>query len=238
MQINPIELAKYEQLLKTVSDERDGGLDEISKKDIQANNNKRFTLNYGLPTYEVAQRSFGDEYGGWRVNNSVTTTSFINFKRVPATGHGSSVGDKFHLSVAPQDVIKAYDIISKLVAAENSPIDSWKVTDMGRLRGDTPQERRISQGAQFTLYPKPDRANGTYSPEYMGKLHSLVATIEQELRAAGIGQSEHKPASDVSARDWQFTSYRNENRSGRAGSPDQSAALKQEPFFQLVSFAD
>ncbi|WP_294735269.1 type III effector [uncultured Pseudomonas sp.] len=215
-----------------------GGLEDMEQKQLAATNNALFKLNYSAPTYEVAQQSSGEIYGGWSVNNTVDETSFINFKRVPPNGQGQTAGDKFHISVAPQDVTKAYDILSKLLTAENSPIDSWKVTDMGRLTQNTAGERRISQGAQFTLYPKPDRADGTYSPEYMGKLQSLVKTIEQELRGAGIGQSEHKPASDVSAQQWQYASYRNANRSDRQGSPDQSDALKKEPFFKLISSAN
>lgn len=208
-----------------------GGAENISKADIAPYTRTCFKLNHAAPTFEVAQRSSGQSYGGWRVENEARR-SFISFKRTQPRKHEESVGDKFHISVSKADVPKAFEILSKLINAENSPINAWKTTDVTRT---DPRDTRLSQGAQFTLYPKPDRADGTYSPEFLGKTQALVNTIEQELKCAGIRKSDHKPASDVSAPQWGYVSYRNEHRSNRVGSESQSAALRDEPFFKLTS---
>ncbi|MTD21751.1 type III effector [Pseudomonas sp. CCM 7891] len=209
----------------------------MRQEDIAPYANARFTPNYGAPTYEVAQQASGEIHGGWSVKNNAINNKkfpFISLKRNPPVEEEKSVGDKFHISVNPKDMPKAFEIISRLINAEESPLNSWKATDTSRV---DPRDTRISLGAQFTLYPKPDRADGTYSPEYMGKTQALITTIEQELQAAGIGQSDNKPASDVSAPQWHYASYRNEFRSDREGSPSQSASLKEEPFFKLMSSA-
>ncbi|OPA89000.1 type III effector [Pseudomonas fluorescens] len=207
----------------------------MRKADIAPFANTRFTLNYAAPTYEVAQQSSGQIHGGWRVENKALRHEnfpFIKFTRIPPKGGGQTPGDKFHISVAKKDVPKAFELISRLINSPESPIDSWKTSDVDRM---DPRDTRLSLGAQFTLYPKPDRADGTYSPEFMGKMHALVSTIEQQLQAEGVGRSDHPPASDVSAPQWRYTSYRNEHRSDREGSAGQTEALKNEPFFKLVA---
>lgn len=218
--------------------ESTAGLERVSKEEVAANTPAHFALNNGAPTYEVAQQTRNHQYAGWRVSNTAMTgeNAFINFKREPRNGQGHSVGDKFHLSVEPKDVPKAYGIISKILNAQDSPIDSWKMTDLSRLVVQGASDERVSSGAQFTIYAKPDRADDTYSPQYMGKVRGLVQAIEEALQKAGIGQSSHKPASDVAADHWQYVTYRNENRSQRQGSAEQSDQLRQEPFFKLASF--
>lgn len=209
-----------------------GGLENMSQADIARHANVRFTSNYGAPTYQVAQQASGEIYGGWKVENhglKKANFPFIKFNRVPPRDESPSVGDKFHISVAPKDLPKAFEIISRLINSEESPINSWKTSDLDRIKGE-----RLSLGGQFTLYPKPDRSDGTYSPEYMGKIQALIKTIEQELHAEGVQPSDHKPDSDVAAPEWGYVSYRNEIRSDRHGSEEQSALLRNEPFFKLI----
>lgn len=210
-----------------------GGLENMRQADVAHHANVRFTSNFGAPTYEVAQQASGEIHSGWKVENHAlkkANFAFIKFNRMPARDESPSVGDKFHISVAPKDLPKAFEIISRLVNSEESPINSWKASDVDRIRGT-----RLSLGGQFTLYPKPDRSDGTYSPQYMGKIQALVKTIEQELRAEGIQPSDHKPDSDVAAPEWGYVSYRNEVRSDRQGSANQNASLKREPFFKLTA---
>lgn len=228
-----------ESLIKAMLDGENphdtGGLENMRKEDIAPYTHARFTPNFCAPTFEVALQSKGETYGCWSVKNHAVEDKsypYITLKRTPAKKEGKSVGDKFHISVDKKDVPKAFEVISKVINAEDSPINSWKTTDVTR---SDPRNTRLTLGAQFTLYPKPDRTDGTYSPAYMGKIHALVKTIERELQAAGVGQSDHKPASDVSAPQWGYVSYRNEVRSDREGSPQQSASLKEEPFFKLTS---
>ncbi len=230
-----ISLGVRDALLNGRSPFDTGGLENMSNADVARHANVRFSPNYGAPTFEVAQQSTGEVLGGWSCENKALKLKkfpFIKFTRTPAKEEGKSVGDKFHISVTQKDVPKAFEVISTLIHSEDSPINSWKTTDVSRV---DPRDTRISQGAQFTLYPKPDRTDGTYSPEHMGKIRALVKALEQELQEAGVGKSEHKPASDVSAPQWGYVSYRNEVRSDRQGSESQSAALKQEPFFKLIA---
>ncbi|KPB72056.1 Type III secretion system effector HopAI1 [Pseudomonas syringae pv. maculicola] len=66
----------------------------------------------------------------------------------------------------------------------------------------------------------------------------MISSIEQELKSAGVEQSNHRPDSDVAPEHWTYASYRNEHKSNRAGSSNQHKNLEAEPFFQLVSFSD
>ncbi len=213
-----------------------GDLEEMRKEDIAPYTNQRFSLNLNVPNLEVARHASNEHHGGWQINNNLANTRypFITLKRSAARQEQKSVGDKLHISVNQKDVPKAFEVMGKLINSQESPINSWKVTDIARI---DPRDTRLSQGAQFTLYPKPDLPDGSYSPKHIGKINALVRTLEQSLAAQGIEKSEHKPASDVSAPQWEYASYRNEFRSDRQGSSSQSTALKEEPFFKLVSYA-
>ncbi|RMP24365.1 Type III effector phosphothreonine lyase [Pseudomonas coronafaciens pv. atropurpurea] len=217
-------------------------LNRMNKGEVLAHTQTRFVLNHRAPTYEIVQRARGENHGGWTAFNKCRMTGtdmFIHMDRRAPKSKGEFAGDKFHLSVAPEHVARAFDAIGKLLQADDSPVDKWKVTDMSGVHTNAPPEQeRITQGAQFTLYAKPDRADNTYSPEYMGKMRGLISSIEHELRAAGIAQSRNRPASDVAPGHWAYASYRNEHKSERAGSSSQANELETEPFFQLVSFPD
>lgn len=229
------ELNRIKALLSGDKTYETGGVEHIRQSDIAPYTNTRFTPNYAAPTFEVAQQSSGEIHGGWRVKNYALHDKkfpFIKLTRTPSKEEGPSVGDKFHISVEKKDVPKAFEIISRIVNSPESPINSWKTSDVDRM---DPRDTRLSLGAQFTLYAKPDRTDGTYSPEHMGKMQALVNTLEHALQAEGIGRSDHPPASDVSAPQWRYTSYRNENRSDRKGSTAHTEALKNEPFFKLVT---
>ncbi|MGN2434960.1 type III secretion system effector phosphothreonine lyase [Pseudomonas syringae] len=217
-------------------------LSRLNEGEVLANTQTRFALNHHAPTYEVAQRALGENHGGWTAVNQFKMTGtdmFIHMDRREPRSKGDFVGDKFHLSVAPRHVASAFDAIGKLLQADDSPVDKWKVTDMSCVHTYSPaQHARVTQGAQFTLYAKPDRADNTYSPEYMGKMRGMISSIERELHAAGVPQSNHRPESDVAPGHWAYASYRNEHRSERAGSSSQANELEREPFFKLVSFPD
>ncbi|KAA8691291.1 Type III effector phosphothreonine lyase [Pseudomonas caricapapayae] len=217
-------------------------LSRLNPGEVRANTQTRFALNHRAPTYAVAQRARGENHGGWTVFNTFRATGtdlFIHMDRREPKSKGDFAGDKFHLSVAPEHVASAFDAIGKLLQADDSPVDKWKVTDMNSVQTHSSAEQaRVTQGAQFTLYAKPDRADNTYSPQYMGKMRGMISSIEHALRAAGVAQSRHRPASDVAPGHWAYASYRNEHRSERAGSASQVNELQTEPFFQLVSLPD
>ncbi|WP_024666873.1 type III secretion system effector phosphothreonine lyase [Pseudomonas syringae] len=217
-------------------------LRHMNHAEVRAHTPTRFTLNHRAPTYEVAQSALGENHGGWTAVNKFKVTEsevFIHMERSDSRSKGDFAGDKIHLSVAPQHVASAFNAIGKILQADDSPVDKWKVTDMSCASSDLqPEKKRVTQGAQFTLYAKPDRADNTYSPEYMGKMRGMISSIERELHTAGVQQSNNRPASDVAPGHWAYASYRNEHRSERAGSSSQANELEKEPFFQLVSFPD
>lgn len=92
----------------------------------------------------------------------------------------------------------------------------------------------MSVSAQFTLYIKPDQENSQYSASLLHNIRDFIACLESRLFNNGIipGQC---PGSDVHPESWQYLSYRNELRSGRSGSEMQSRALRQEPFYRLMT---
>lgn len=214
----------------------------MNRNEVAANTQTRFALNHGAPTYDVASRGRGEQHAGWSAFNQSAMTgtdAFIHMDRVSPKSQGDFAGDKIHLSVAPQHVEAAFNAIAKILQAEDGPVDKWKVTDMSRMHPKMPAEqRRVTLGAQFTIYAKPDRPDNTYSPQYMGKLRGMIKSVEHELRQAGIAPSTHRPTSDVASQHWQFASYRNEKSSDRGNSPTQHQGLEHEPFFQLVAFPD
>ena len=65
-------------------------------------------------------------------------------------------------------VPQAFQLLSKLLLLEDSPIDEWKVTDMEQVD----PESRVRLGAQFTLYVKPDQENSNYSPGLLLKVNN------------------------------------------------------------------
>lgn len=214
----------------------------MSRNDVAASTQTRFALNHGAPTYDVAMRGRGEQHAGWSAFNQSALTgtdAFIHMDRVSPKSQGDFAGDKIHLSVAPQHVEAAFNAIAKILQAEDSPVDKWKVTDMSRMHANmSPEQQRVTLGAQFTIYAKPDRPDHTYSPQYMGKLRGMIKSVENELRHAGVAPSSNRPTSDVSSQHWQFASYRNERNSERVGSPTRNQGLEHEPFFQLVAFPD
>ncbi|KAF1030210.1 MAG: MAPK phosphothreonine lyase [Pseudomonas sp.] len=217
-------------------------LRSMSRGEVAAHTQSRFIPNHGAPTYDVALSSRGETHSGWRTFNqsqATGTDAFIHMDRAQPQSQGDYAGDKIHLSVAPQHVATAFNAIGKILQAQDGPVDKWKVTDMTRAGPHmSPEQARVSLGAQFTIYAKPDRPDNTYSPQYMGKMRGMIASIEQELRQAGVTPSSHRPASDVAPQHWQFASYRNEQNADRTASPTQRERLMHEPFFNLIAFPD
>lgn len=143
-------------------------------------------------------------------------------------------GDKLHISVDAAHIEQAYEVLKPLLFSQHSPIDKWKVTDTASSAN---AQSRVVQGAQFTLYIKTDSKTTGYEGKTIKQVQNLIQNIESRIAAAGIAPGA-KPNSDVSADHWQFVSYRNEKRSDREGGAAQSARLRHEPFYQLVSASE
>lgn len=155
---------------------------------------------------------------------------FIHARREQPHCQGHFAGDKFHLSVERTLVPEVFRMLGGLLLSETSPIDTWKVTDIERA---DPQAR-VSVGAQFTLYVKPDGADSSYTAAGLNRLRSLVERIESILVGHGVAPGQH-PDSDVRPPQWQYTSYRNEFRSEREGGERQRQSLSDEPFYRLMT---
>ncbi|WP_342624928.1 type III effector phosphothreonine lyase [Pseudomonas alkylphenolica] len=173
--------------------------------------------------------------GVYAKHNFFSTTSFgtgvfIRADRVENRCLGEYAGDKFHISVNPADVGKAFDMLSGLLFSDKSPIDSWKVTDMQKA----PLDSRVSVGAQLTLYVKPVAENSHYTGAELSHIKRFIEQIEQTLTDQKIPFGT-QPDSDVRPDQWQYTSYRNEKSSDRYGSEAQRQKLDAEPFYRLIT---
>ncbi|MQT64293.1 type III effector phosphothreonine lyase [Pseudomonas sp. FSL R10-0056] len=177
----------------------------------------------------MQQNGFITSHNGYMQNNS-GLDAFIHANREQGQYSGVFDGDKFHLSVKQQEVPRAFNALAPLLFSEDCPFDQWKVTDMARVK----PQARVSQGAQFTLYVKPDTADSRFTANALHSIRHFVERLESVMTEHNIQPGQH-PDSDVRPCHWQFTSYRNELRSDREGSYEQSIALRNEPFFRLMS---
>ncbi|AIC22530.1 hypothetical protein EY04_27525 [Pseudomonas chlororaphis] len=188
-----------------------------------------FRKSSSAPTYADIQSGQAMRHNGFRLSNS-WLDAFIHADREPGKCAGAFAGDKFHISVKREDVPRAFNALSGLLLSDDCPIDKWKVTDMAKV----PPEVRISKGAQITLYVKPDGADLQYTAKGLSSIRHFMERLESVMAEHSFQPGEH-PDSDVRPSHWQFSSYRNELRSDREGSETQSAAMRNEPFYRLVT---
>ena len=177
----------------------------------------------------MRQNGFSSVHNGFMQNNS-GLDAFMHASRQQGKCAGVFDGDKFHVSVKDVDVPRTFNALSSLLFSEDCPFDKWKVTDMERAEPNA----RVSNGAQFTLYVKPDTADSRYTASTLKNIRDSLELLESVISEHNIQPGQH-PDSDVRPSHWQFTSYRNELRSDREGSYAQSIALRKEPFFRLVT---
>ncbi|HFH6439845.1 TPA: type III secretion system effector phosphothreonine lyase SpvC [Salmonella enterica subsp. enterica serovar Typhimurium] len=183
-----------------------------------------------VPDYSgMRQSGFFAMSQGFQLNNHGYDV-FIHARRESPQSQGKFAGDKFHISVLRDMVPQAFQALSGLLFSEDSPVDKWKVTDMEKVV----QQARVSLGAQFTLYIKPDQENSQYSASFLHKTRQFIECLESRLSENGVisGQC---PESDVHPENWKYLSYRNELRSGRDGGEMQRQALREEPFYRLMT---
>lgn len=182
------------------------------------------------PDYSgMRQSGFCAKRLGFQLNNH-SNDVFIHARREYPQCQGDFAGDKFHISVLRDMVPQAFQALSGLLFSEDSPVDKWKVTDIEQ----SDQQTRVSLGAQFTLYIKSDQENSQYSASLLHKVRQFIECLESRLFENEVisGQC---PESDVHPENWKYLSYRNELRSGREGGEMQSQALREEPFYRLMT---
>ncbi|MFC7634125.1 type III effector phosphothreonine lyase [Paraburkholderia humisilvae] len=194
-----------------------------------------FSEVYPLPDYGQMHSValLGEQHHGFRVTKPPEKMDGAGFIHANAGRNGRFDGDKFHVSVANDQLESGFAALASLLFSPDSPVREWKMTDLNAGRPDTPEGRRVTQGAQFTLYVRTG-ADGHYSAGQLKRIKDFVSEMERTLAAQGIGMGE-RPASDVAPEHWNYVSYRNEQRSGRDGTEEQALALQREPFFRLVS---
>jgi phosphothreonine lyase len=194
----------------------------------------RFRIAGAAPGYKKIQAVWDEIYDGFVVNKIPYPVgdAFIHARRKHVKFDGEFDGDKFHVSVAGNQIEAGFAAIASLLFSNDSPINRWKVTDMASV-SDTAQGRRISQGAQFTLYVTTG-SDGYYSALGLRRIKDFTNAIEDALAAREIAKGV-MPQSDVASDHWHYVSYRNENRSDRMGGNVQEQSLRNEPFFRLVS---
>lgn len=198
----------------------------------------------GIPRYEALTGCYNGSYNGFGIGSWAGVDPFIKVDRDEPRAAGEFAGDKFHLSVSQEDVPRAFEQLSGLLFSQDSPIDKWKISNQGHqglgqgVNSERSLQNRVKVGAQFTLYVKPDTVDSTYTAEGLSRTRHFVEQLEKELEANGIAPGE-RPASDVFPDRWRYTSYRNERRSVREGSPAmlarQREGLASEPFYQLMT---
>lgn len=189
-----------------------------------------FKVALDAPDYSgMRQSSFFAMSQGFQLENH-SDDVFIHARRENPLCKGEFTGDKFHISVQREQVPQAFQALSGLLFSEDSPVDKWKVTDMERV---DPQSR-VAVGAQLTLYVKPDQENSQYSASSLHKTRQFIECLESRLSENGVIPGLY-PESDVHPENWKYVSYRNELRSGRDGGEMQSQALREEPFYRLMT---
>lgn len=70
--------------------------------------------------------------------------------------------------------------MSALLFCDYSPIDLWKVTDTARVAPG----KRVSEGAQFTLYVKPETTDAQYTACGLNSIRHFVLRLESALNNA------------------------------------------------------
>jgi phosphothreonine lyase len=157
---------------------------------------------------------------------------FTEANRTSGPGSNSKFeGQKIHISVDPNDPKKAYDALAPLLFSPDSPIDRFKMTNMGEAQGAANDAAtRVSQGAQFTLYLKPNQ-DGKFDAEHLKKIQSFVGEAETRLQQGGVGHGT-VPNTDAALPGQGYASFRTEE----AERTQQGAEkVKQDPVYQLLN---
>ncbi|EAA7243111.1 type III secretion system effector phosphothreonine lyase [Salmonella enterica] len=191
---------------------------------------RQFKEAVDIPDYsEIRQCGFFAMRQGFQLVNN-NEDCFIHARREDTDCKGNFSGDKFHISVLKEQMPQAFKALSGLLFSENSPVNKWKITDTELIA----HQSRVGTGAQFTLYIKPDQENSQYSVFLLHKTRQFIEHLEFRLAEKGITPGQY-PESDVRPEKWKYLSYRNELRSERDGGEIQQQALREEPFYRLMT---
>lgn len=189
-----------------------------------------------LPRYNEKDFS-GKRYGDWRVDTKSNSVFWV-CKHLSQNAR-NNIGHKLHISVLSQQVSQAYDAIKGLLFSIDSPIDTWKITNIENQRFlDDPSRRggRTYVGAQITLYLQSD-GDRQYSIERLDAFKRFIQILEVTLAQANINPGT-RPESDIAAEDWNYISYRHESSARYVAEENKyeaHQALKARPVFRFIS---
>jgi phosphothreonine lyase len=182
---------------------------------------------YGAPGLGDVLRTRGDGavFNGYRLSRAPESSTFVAGSRVhaPEREYG---GDKFHISVAHDQIEYAFAELSVLLFSRDCPFDEWKLADPNITNG----QGRVGAGAQVTLYADMDGAPSARAAQ-LTCMNAFINAVEDRLSSADVRPGD-VPISDAQHSHWTFCSYRNEHSSDRTGQGWTTSML--EPMFQLV----
>jgi hypothetical protein len=142
-------------------------------------------------------------------------------------------GQKIHISVDPAKAKEAYEALAPLLFSADSPIDRFKMTDMGEAQAaGTDEANRVSQGAQFTIYLKPDPKQNEFNASHLNKIHSFVGKVTENLQQSGVGPGT-RPSSDAEL-PGDYASFRNE-KLAESNDKESAEKSKQDPVYQILN---
>ena len=176
--------------------------------------------------------------------------------------------DKVHLSVHVNDLPRAWEALGPLLLSEDNPFLKWKMTisdnaerslqdrlrrveesaRKGQARAGTDKERdifsnatrRLTEGAQFTLYAY----TGAYDPSYRNngpEFRHFLTLADWALADSGVRPGT-KPDSDVAIEGLDFATYRNEIMGTRGAAvgehpvmPNMLENLRNTRFYRVIT---
>jgi len=179
------------------------------------------------PSFDVARQ--GSYKTAWFQLKNSGVDGLIQASRLGKAG-AALTGDQLRLSVDPQKMHKAFEVLAPLLMSEDSPFDSWQIADTTCRRPGG----QGYHGAQIVLDARPEGADGHYAASQLKRIGEFVNRLDDELFLTGMDSGE-RPATDASAPNWCYASYRNAERDNCTGG---AARHQDAPFFHLVSNPD
>jgi len=185
---------------------------------------------------DVGYQEFCDSYKSKQIGSFSVSghpgTEWIVFQnqegRWDKLSESEGEGQKVHISVAPDQLAQAVDVVAARLCQDGSPFKQFKVVNMGYIntlpvaRRNSSQTQRVTLGAQITAYVHADPVTNQLSAEQLANISDAIADVETELRRANINPGTI-PDSDVPLSGG-YTSFRNdrnayENAAANANDP-------------------
>jgi Salmonella virulence-associated 28kDa protein len=195
-----------------------------------------FAAAQDTPTYEEFTGG-SKKFGSFQLDPLASEDFTIAHKDV-TSGYPTS-DEKIHLSIKKEDAAKAFEAVAPLLFSSQSPIDTFKMTNLEgankQATGGATEEtrnaaKRVSDGAQFTLYLKPSPNTGEFDADHLNNIKGFVEAITDTFKDKGI-QTGEIPKSDAKLADG-YASFRLESANREDKASDQ---VKQNPIYQILN---